>query len=79
MKNELRPTMRVIIPSIRKSQRQPAHPATPRMCRRAKASSEVMIVVAESVVQKKLYRRSVGSFLNSMSWNCIPEAGRQFS
>lgn len=54
MKNELRPTMNVIAPSIRKSQRHPAHPATPRMCKSAKARRDVIIVVVERVVQKKL-------------------------
>jgi len=54
MKNEESPTMRVIAPSMRKSHLQPAQPATPRMWSKAKARREVMIVVVERVVQKKL-------------------------
>jgi hypothetical protein len=54
MKNDATPIKKVIRPSIRKSQRHPAKPATPRMWRRAKARREVMIVVVERAVQKKL-------------------------
>lgn len=63
MKKEERPMVRVIRPSIRKSQRQPAQPATPRRWRRAKARREVTIVVNERVVQKKL-----GESLERMNW-----------
>jgi len=52
MKKDERPTVRVMRPSIRNSQRQPAQPATPRRCRRAKARREVTMVVADRVVQK---------------------------
>ena len=55
MKKDATPTKPVMSPSMRKSHRQPAHPATPRMCRRAKARMEVIIVVDERVVQKKLF------------------------
>ncbi|SPQ22660.1 afea2de1-2cd3-48b2-9252-5f2f4f95be8c [Thermothielavioides terrestris] len=52
MKKDARPTLSVIRPSTRNSHLQPAQPCTPRRWRRANASSEVMIVVSDSVVQK---------------------------
>jgi len=58
MKNDEIPTISVMSPSIRNSHLQPAHPATPRMCKRANARIDVIMVVAESVVQKKLLRFS---------------------
>jgi hypothetical protein len=63
MKKEATPMVRVMRPSIRKSQRQPAQPATPRRWRRAKARREVTIVVNERVVQKKL-----GELSERMNW-----------
>ena len=79
MKKEERPMVRVMRPSIRKSQRQPAQPATPRRWRRAKARREVTIVVTERVVQKKL-----GESLERMDWRLglswdVPQSGWQFS
>lgn len=67
-KKEARPTEKVIRPSMRKSQRQPAQPATPRIWRSAKARREVTIVVAERVVQKKL-RYMVRTF--SLFWKAV--------
>jgi hypothetical protein len=55
--------VKVMRPSIRKSQRQPAQPATPRRWRRANARIEVTIVVVERVVQKKL-----GELLGRVDW-----------
>lgn len=81
-KKDARPTVRVIRPSMRKSQRQPAQPATPRMCRSAKASKEVMIVVPERVVQKKLRCKFRMGSIVCRQWTeciCLPEAGWQFS
>lgn len=54
MKNEPRPTERVIMPSMRKSQRQPAQLCTPSRWKMAKARREVTIPVTERVAQKKL-------------------------
>ena len=54
MKNEPRPTERVIIPSMKKSQRQPAQPWTPSRWKMAKARREATIPVTERVAQKKL-------------------------
>jgi hypothetical protein len=79
MKKEAIPMVRVMRPSIRKSQRQPAQPATPRRWRRANARREVTIVVNERVVQKKL-----GESLGRMDWRWrfnwdVPQSGWQFS
>jgi hypothetical protein len=79
MKKEARPMVRVMRPSIRKSQRQPAQPAKPRRWRRAKARREVTIVVNDSVVQKKL-RESLDrmDWRSGLNWDA-PQSGWQFS
>ncbi len=61
LKKEAMPMLKVMRPSMRNSHRQPAHPLTPPRCRMAKARSEVVMVVIERVVQKKLLTVREGS------------------
>lgn len=78
MKNDPRPTERVIMPSIKKSQRQPAQPWTPSRWKMAKARREVTIPVTERVAQKKLFGLLVGlsSFYSRVT--CLRRIGNSF-
>lgn len=59
--NARRPAIRVISPSIRKSQRQPARPSTPRRWRRPKARNPPITSARADAVQKNP-RRSESSW-----------------